>query len=151
VSEQTERNKEIVRRYQEAYNTGNLDVLDELLAPDWATNAFPVSVLDQTIDNLKVVQGMLLEAFPDLDVTTDALIAEGDHVVQVWTVRGTHKGEIAGLMPTGNAIESGGISVFEIKDGRIVRHHAINDLIDVIHQCGGDVPADWMAFVHRAH
>ncbi|MGH8992518.1 MAG: ester cyclase [Acidimicrobiia bacterium] len=151
MSDQTEDNKEIVRRYQEAYNTGELDALDELLAPDWVSNSFPVSVMDQTVENLKVIQGMLLEAVPDLRYETELLIAEGDHVVQVWTARGTHKGEMIGLVPRGNQIELGGTSVFEIRDGRIVRHHAVQDVIDFIDQCGGDVPAEWMAFVHRAH
>lgn len=41
VSETTERNKALVRRYQDAYNSNNLDILDELLAPDWKTQAFP--------------------------------------------------------------------------------------------------------------
>ncbi len=94
---------------------------------------------------------MLLEAVPDLHYTTEALIAEGDHVVQVWTAQGTHKGEMAGLVPRGNHLELGGISVFEIRDGRIVHHHAVQDVIDFVHQCGGEVPAEWMAFVHRAH
>jgi steroid delta-isomerase-like uncharacterized protein len=149
MSERTEGNKEIVRRYQEAYNTGNLDVLEELLAPDWTTNAFPTAVLDQTIENAKLVHQMLLEAFPDLRITTDELIAEGDHVVQVWSLRATHKGEIIGLPPTGNRVETGGISVFQIKDGKIVRHHALNDMLDLISQMGGDPPPEWMTFAHK--
>lgn len=92
---------------------------------------------------------MLLEAFPDLHYTTEALIAEGDSVVQLWTARATHKGEALGLAPTGNPVEFGGISIFELADGKIVRHIAFNDVIDVVHQCGGEVPADWLAFVHR--
>jgi len=149
MSEQTDRDKEIVRRYQEAYNSGNLDVLDELLAPDWVSNSFPTSVLEQTVENAKALQRMGVEAFPDLHYTTEALIAEGDMVAQVWTARGTHKGEFVGLPATGDRFELGGISVFTIVDGRITRHHAFNDVIDLVQQCGADVPPEWMAFVHR--
>jgi steroid delta-isomerase-like uncharacterized protein len=149
MSEQTERNKGIVRRYQEAYNTGELDVLDELLAPDWKSNSFPTAFLEQTIDNAKAVQGMALEAFPDFLYTTHELIAEGDVVVQSWSARGTHKGEIVGLTPTGNPVEIGGASIFEIKDGKIVRHTAFNDVIPLLHQCGAELPPEWLAFSHH--
>jgi steroid delta-isomerase-like uncharacterized protein len=150
MSETTERNKEIVRRYQDAYNSNNLDVLDELLAPDWKTQAFPVDLMEQTVENVKAVHRSLLEAFPDLHIRTHELIAEGDVVVQSYTVRGTHRGEMAGLPATGNSLAVGGVSIFEIRDGRIVRHEAFSDFIDVLVQLGADIPPDWAAFAHRA-
>ena len=150
MSESTARNKAIVRRYQDAYNSNDLDVLDELLAPDWKTQAFPTSLMEQTVENAKTVHRGLLEAFPDLHIETHELIAEGDVVVQSYTVRGTHKGEMAGLPPTGNSIAVGGVSIFEVRDGRIVRHEAFSDLIDVLVQLGADIPPDWAAFIHRA-
>jgi steroid delta-isomerase-like uncharacterized protein len=150
MSETTERNKEIVRRYQDAYNSNNLDVLDELLAPDWKTQAFPVALMEQSIENVKAVHRSLLEAFPDLHITTHELIAEGDVVVQSYTVRGTQQGEMAGLPPTGNRMAVGGVSIFEIRGGRIVRHEAFSDFIDVLAQLGADIPPEWAAFAHRA-
>lgn len=150
MSEHLERNKEIVRRYQDAYNACDLDVLDELLTPDWKTNAFPKAVMDQTIENAKAVHVMLTEALHDLHVTTHELIAEGDVVVQSWTARGIHKGDLVGLAPTGNAVVAGGVSIFEIRDGRIVRHEAFNDVIPVLDQCGAELPPEWVAFGHAA-
>ena len=150
MSETTERNKELVRRYQDAYNSNDLDVLDELLAPDWKTQAFPTALMEQSIDSVKAVHRSLLEVFPDLHYVTHELIAEGDVVVQSFTVRGTHKGEMAGLAPTGNSIAVGGVSIFEIRDGRIIRHEAFSDLVDLLVQLGFDIPADWAAFIHRA-
>ena len=150
MSEQMERNKAIVRRYQEAYNSGNLDVLDELLDPNWMTNAFPSAVLEQTIENAKVVQRLLVEAFPDLHVTTEQLIAEDDYVVQLWTWRGTHKGDVVGLPASGNQVVTGGMSLFKIEDGKIVRHIAFNDMMDLLSQIGADIPAEWLAFGHGA-
>lgn len=150
MSETTARNKQIVRRYQDAYNSNNLDVLDELLAPDWKTQAFPTDLMEQTIENAKAVHRSLLEAFPDLHVRTHELIAEGDVVVQSYTVHGTHHGEMAGLAATGRSIAVGGVSIFEIRDGRIVRHEAFSDFIDVLVQLGAEIPAEWAAFAHRA-
>lgn len=150
MSETTERNKEIVRRYQDAYNSGNLDLLDELLAPDWKTQAFPCDLMEQTIENVRAIHGMVLVSFPDLQVTTHELIAEGDVVVQLWTARATHKGDFIGLASTGNPVVFGGMSLFEIRDGRIVRHVAYNDVLDILLQCGADLPPEWAPLVHRA-
>ena len=151
MSETTARNKEIVRRYTDAYNSGDLGVLDELLAPEWKTQAFPGELMEQTIENVKAIhQGMVLAAFPDLHTTTHELIAECDVVVQLWTVRATHKGDFVGLAPTGKPVVVGGMSLFEIRDGRIVRHVAFADMVDVLLQCGADLPPEWSALVHRA-
>jgi steroid delta-isomerase-like uncharacterized protein len=92
----------------------------------------------------------LLESFPDLHITTHELIAEGDMVVQSYTVRGTHRGDMAGLPATGNSMAVGGVSIFEIRDGSIVRHEAFSDFIDVLVQLGADISPEWAAFAHRA-
>lgn len=148
MSEQTERNKAIVRRYQDAYNSGDLDALDDLLAPDWVSNNWP-PILEQSIDNAKVIHQMLMEVFPDLHVATEALIAEDDLVVQRFTVRGTHNGEIVGLAPTGNHVSQGGVSIFRIAGGKIVEHLAFQDSLDFVHQCGADLPEEWLVFIHH--
>jgi steroid delta-isomerase-like uncharacterized protein len=149
MSGRAERTKEVVRRYQDAYNNNDIDTVAELLDPEWKSNSFPSEVLPQTVENLKVLQEMVLGAFPDIHYTTHELIAEGDVVVQSWTVRGTHKGEFVGLAPTGDEMELGGISIFEIQDGKIVRHTAFNDVIPLLHQCGAELPPEWVAFSHH--
>ncbi len=149
MSEQAERNKEIVGRYQDAYNNDDMDTVAGLLDPEWKSNSFPSEVLPQSVESLKVLQEMVLGAFPDLHYTTHELIAEGDVVVQHWTARGTHKGELIGLAPTGNQMELGGVSIFEIQNGKIVRHTAFNDVIPFLHQCGAELPPEWLAFSHH--
>ncbi len=150
MSEPADRNKEIVRRYQDAYNDNDMDTVFGLLDPEWKSNSFPSEMLPQSVDNLKILQEMVLGAFPDLHYTTHELIAEGDVVVQHWTARGTHKGEMVGLAPTGNSLELGGVSIFEVRDGRIVRHTAFNDVIPFLHTCGAELPPEWLAFSHHA-
>jgi steroid delta-isomerase-like uncharacterized protein len=144
----SEANKDLIRRYQEAYNSGHLDVLDEILAPDWATNAWPEG-MPQSVESAKQFNAMATSIFPDLHVTTDDLIAEGDKVVHQWTARGTHKGELLGLAPTGRQVKAAGVSVFRIADGRIVEHVAFADDLGFLQQLGADVPAEWLAFGHR--
>jgi len=145
----SEANKEIVRRYQEAYNTNNLDVLDEVLAPDWKTNGWPEGI-PQSIEMAKEFHQMALQAFPDLKFVTLDLIAEGDWVVQRQMARGTFKGEMAGLAPTGQLVEAGGISMFRIADGRIVEHWAYADDAGLWQQLGAEIPACLLAMPHRS-
>jgi predicted ester cyclase len=146
----SEANKDLIRRYQEAYNSGDLDALDEILAPDWFSNSWPRELMEQSVENAKALHGVRLEAIPDLMATTECLIAEGDWVVQRLTERGTHKGDVLGLPPTGNSVESGAVSLFRIADGRIVEHWAFQDTLPFFEQCGAQFPPEWSAFAHRA-
>lgn len=145
----SEANKEIVRRYQEAYNTNNLDLLDELLAPDWTTNGWPEGV-PQSIEAAKDFYQAVLQSFPDLQFMTLNLIAEGDWVVQRTLARGTFKGELAGLPPNGQVCEAGGISMFRIADGKIVEHWAYADDTGFWDQAGVEMPEILRAMRHRS-
>lgn len=144
----SETNKDLIRRYQEAYNSGDLHVLDEVLADEWVTNAWPEG-MPQSVESAKESYKMALSVFPDLHVTTEDLIAEGDKVVQRWTVRGTHKGELLRFAPTGRQVKAAGISIFRIADGRIVEHWAFADDLGFLEQLGAEVPTEWLAFGHR--
>ena len=106
--------------------------------------------MEQTVENAKVLHRLRLEGVPDLQATTEALIAEGDWVVQRLTERGTHKGDILGLSPTGNPIEAGAVSIFRIANARIVEHWAFQDNLPFFEQCGAQFPPEWSAFAHRA-
>jgi predicted ester cyclase len=144
----SEANKDLIRRYQDAYNDRELDRLDELLHPAWTSNNWPEAV-PQSIENAKMLHGMFVESFPDLHVTTEDLFAEGDRVAQRWRVRGTHKGEIIGLPPTGREVTAGGISIFRIAGGRIVEHWAYADELGFLDQIGASLPPELLAFRHH--
>jgi predicted ester cyclase len=150
----SEANKAIIRRYREAYNSGNLDELDEILAPDWVSHSM-VEGVPRTIAGAKDVHRMTLLMFPDWHSTTRALIAEGDLVVEHFTFSGTHKGEAGGLPPTGNHFDLGGVSIFRIADGKIVEHWAYADELGFLEALGlpeylgVEMPPAWsMAYHH---
>jgi predicted ester cyclase len=145
----SEANKNLIRRLQDAYNSGDLDVLDEILAHDWFSNSWPHALIEQTVENAKVLHRMRLEGLPDLKVTTEDLIAEGDRVVQRLTERGTHRGDVLGLPPTGNLVESGAVSIYRIADGKVVEHWAFQDTLPFFEQCGAKFAPEWSAFAHR--
>ena len=118
-----EQNKAIVRRFRlEIANEGKLDVADEVFAPTITFNG-----QDITLDSFLQIIQMWRSAFPDVEYTTDDLIAEDDRVVERWTGKGTHKGELFGIAPTGKKVTATGIDIHRIVDGRIVELVEVTD------------------------
>jgi steroid delta-isomerase-like uncharacterized protein len=143
----SEANKEIIRRWQEAYSNGKLDEIDDLLAPDWVTNGWPEGV-PQTVEMAKEMHRGLLEMVPDVRFTTEEMIAEGDRVVQRWTVSGSHENELFGCPPTGKLVKGGGINIFRIADGKIVEHIVFVTEIAFLEELGAEVPEAWLGLKH---
>lgn len=145
----SEANKDVVRRYQDMYNRNELDDLHEVLDPNWTTNGWP-EVMPQTLESANELYQMLLGSWPDLQYLTLDLIAEGDKVVQHWKARGTFKGEIFGLQPTGAVVQADGISIFRIAGGKIVEHVAFGDDLGFWAQLGVEFPEFMSAVTHKS-
>jgi predicted SnoaL-like aldol condensation-catalyzing enzyme len=97
-----EDNKGIVRRIvDEVFSRGKVGLADTLVAPGYVYHG-PGGLEMRGPDGFKQLVNMYRSAFPDLTVTVDDLIAEGDKVTCRWTGRGTHKGDLAGIAPTGD-------------------------------------------------
>src|SRR6476620_6018768 len=96
-------NKALFKRFHDAANTGDFELLanaiDELVAPD-AVIRTPLPIDATGAELLKRVWAMLLSVYPDIHLTVDDVIAEGDKVVARNTVTGTHRGEFMGIAPT---------------------------------------------------
>ncbi len=132
-------NKALVRRYYEqVLNAGNLNVLDELLAPNYkrylTANAAPLDAAAQK----KRLAGMRA-VFPDLNITLDDLIAEGDRVTARMTIRGTQKAAFMGIPPTGKQVTVSAVEVIRIENGKLVEHWGGADNMDLAQQLGGVV------------
>ena len=130
-----EENKEIVRRYQEAYNANDLDALDGLVAKDVISHSATPG-LPPGLEGGKLAHRATLTAFPDLHYHVEDLFAEGDRVAQRFTLHCTHKGEFMGVAPTGREIKLSGISIFRLKDGVIAEHWAVQDSLALMIQLG---------------
>lgn len=140
MSEET--NKIIARRYyDEIMNGANLATIDELMAPDFlftlATHPEPY----HGPEGFKTLVTMLHRAFPDVHLTVEHLIAEGDHVVGHWTGRGTHSGEplatvLGSIPPSGRSFQIDGMSWLKIVDGRIRESLANEDTVGLLTQLG---------------
>jgi steroid delta-isomerase-like uncharacterized protein len=129
----SEENKALARRSWEAPN--NPDVIDEVYAPDMVWHD-PGLEIRGTQEAKQFVAGYK-SAFPDLAVTVEDEIAEGDKVVSRWTIRGTHQGETEDYGPaTGKQMELKGISISRIQDGKIVEEWNSYDNLGVLQQLG---------------
>lgn len=131
-----EQNKAIVRRYREIHNTNRLDQLDEIVAPDLVThNLLPG--LPPGLEGGKMAHMGGMASFPDMYVKTEDLIAEGDRVVERWTLTGTYTGApFFGAAANGRRFSVTGISVYRIANGRIVEHWGEMDFLGLLQQLG---------------
>ena len=133
--------KGIARRFlEEAFNRGNLDVVDELVAPEFVNHdaALPEPVVG--IEASKASIRGYRDALPDMRMTVELQVAEGEEVVTQWTARGTHQGDLMGLAATGKQATVTGITIDRIVDGRIVESWTNWDTLGLLQQLGA-VPA----------
>ena len=130
-------NKAIARRLlEEAFNSGNLDVVDELLAPEFVNYDAALPEPTTGIDAAKASIGGYRAAFPDLRITLEQQVAEGELVATRWTARGTHQGELFGIAPTGKQATVTGITIDRIVGGRIVESWTNWDTLGLMQQLG---------------
>jgi steroid delta-isomerase-like uncharacterized protein len=131
------------RLIEESFNDGNLDLVDELVAANALNHdpGLPAQVRDlRGPEALKRAVAMYRAAFPDLRMTVDDVIATDDKVVLRWHSDGTHRGELAGLAPTGARGSVTGISIDRWQDGKIVEAWAEWDNMGLARQLGAAPP-----------
>ncbi|MFI9154289.1 ester cyclase [Streptomyces sp. NPDC053367] len=137
----TESHKAAFLRFHDAVTGGGApDVIagavDELAAPDLVFHA-PVPTGLTGTQALKQVWTVLLRAFPDIRVTIEDVVAEGDKVVFRNTVTGTHLGEYRGLAPTGRKVEYAEIFIVRFTpDSRIAEIRGVVDVLSQLRQLG---------------
>jgi steroid delta-isomerase-like uncharacterized protein len=128
----TEHNKALVRRWiDEGFNRQSLTVVDELFAERVAVNG---QVIGR--DGLKQSMRRHLGGFPDLHVTIDDILAEGDKVGIWYTVQGTHQGEFEAIPPTGNRVSWVGFDLFSFEGGKISEARFLSDIHGLLAQLG---------------
>jgi steroid delta-isomerase-like uncharacterized protein len=132
-------NKAMFRRFQDAANTHDAELIsktiDELVEPD-ALIRTPLPIQATGAQAVQQVWAMLLRGLPDLHITIEDLIAEGDKVVSRNTVTGTHQGEYMGLPPTGKSITYNEIFIVRLADGRVAETWGVVDVLSQMRQLG---------------
>ena len=132
----SEENKDLVRR---SWATSNTDVLDDAYIPDAVWHLPDQDI--RGVENFKQYLTSYLGAFPDLNVTVEDEIAEGEKVVNRFTLRGTHQGETEEYgPPTGRQIELKGTTISRIEGGKIVEEWQAYDNLSMVQQLEPDQP-----------
>jgi steroid delta-isomerase-like uncharacterized protein len=137
-------NESVSRRIiEEGFNKGNLGIADELIAPD-AVDHDPT-----TPPHLRNLRGpelfrqavsMYRSAFPDLQITVEDTISQGDKVVLRWRSEGTHRGELMGLAPTNTKGSVTGITIDRFENGKVVETWTEWDNLGLARQIGAAPP-----------
>lgn len=132
----TEANKAAIRRYvEEAWNKGNVNIIDELMAAHYARHmAISASPLTREGQKQRILG--FRRAFPDLHLTIEDMLAEGEKVSFRLTLRGTHQGEFMRVPPTGKQIEVGAVDVARFEDGKVVEQWGQTDMLGLLQQLG---------------
>lgn len=134
----TDEPKTVVRRYlDEIVSRGRLELGSELIDRDVRFTSPYTAQPIQGRDGLLAMLAGLHTAFPDFFLREEQLVAEGDLVASRWVAGGTHTGaEFAGAPPSGRRFEIDGMSIYRVRDGRIVEGHVIDDTFRMRAQLG---------------
>jgi steroid delta-isomerase-like uncharacterized protein len=134
----SETNKAVCRRMlDQLYNQHRPDLIPEFFTPDFVYHAGrPSRELPIGIEGFRERVTMALAAFPDIQITVDDEIAEGNRVVCRWTVTGTHQGAFGDIPPTGKAATRAGVAIYRLVDGKIAENWLFADDLDFMRQLG---------------
>lgn len=129
-------NKAVVRRLiEEGMNNGNARVIEELVAPNFmAREEEEMRMLG--VDGFKELLGVYRTAFPDMKLTIEEVIAEGDKVITWATFTGTHKGPLQTLPATGRPVKVKDVDLFRVQNGKVVEIRTNFDQWGLMKQLG---------------
>ena len=133
-------NTALIRRIiAEAFNAGDLDIIDEALARDYLDHqAGPDAPGGPAA--FKAFVDAFRAAFPDVQVTVEDLVAEGDRVALRVTLRGSQQGALGEIPATGLPVEFGGYHIYRFEDGKVAEHWGLQDDLGLLLQLGVIAP-----------
>jgi steroid delta-isomerase-like uncharacterized protein len=131
----TEQNKALVRQFEHFINTQDLDSALALLSPDFVDHT-PAVGLPSGIEGVRAFFTMQFAAFPDSQIQSLDMIAEGDKVVHRMSGTGTHQGAFLGIPPTGKRVTWSFIDIWRVANGKIVEHWVEADMMGMMQQLG---------------
>jgi steroid delta-isomerase-like uncharacterized protein len=135
----SEENKSVIRDYiEQVFNARRLDLFEQSIAEEITVHA---AVATRGRENLRKSVVIILDAFPDLQITIEDLIAEGDRVVLRDTLSGTHQGELFGIPATGEHAVWSGVWIYRLVDGKIAEIWGQADVTSLMQQLGVTPPA----------
>ncbi len=131
-----EQHKAVITRLYEVFNTGNMADVDELIAPNLIEHNMMPGVTGEGVEAFKQTVQIIREAFPDLHITADQMIAEGDFVAIRFTMSGTQNGPFMGAPPSGKHFKVSGIDFIRFENGKAAEHWGYQDELSMMQQLG---------------
>ena len=133
----SENNKAVVRRLiEEVWNKGNLSLADELFTPNYAHHDPSTPDFGRGPESERKRATLYRTAFPDLQLTIEDIIAEGETVMARWSCRGTHKGDLSGIAPTGKQFTISGVTIARLTNGKLAEGYVNWDALGLMQQLG---------------
>jgi steroid delta-isomerase-like uncharacterized protein len=132
----TQDTKAIVTEFIDAlFTKGDPSAVDKYLADDFVNHDPPFGAPADR-EGMRAAGAMFRAAFPDWHSDVELLVAEDDLVVERFTARGTHRGEVMGAAPTGREVALAGINIFRVRDGKITERWGRLDDLGFLRQLG---------------
>jgi steroid delta-isomerase-like uncharacterized protein len=132
-----EAEKSVVRRFfAEAWNSKDTALVDELIAPSYVGHDVVLTHAERGPDRIKRIMAAFRAAFPDLHVTVEDVVIQGDKEVVRWTVRGTHQGAFMNIAPTGKSVVFSGTGIGRVVNGQIQEMWSNWDGLGLMRQLG---------------
>jgi steroid delta-isomerase-like uncharacterized protein len=129
--------KQLVEDFIQAlFTRGDLTAVDTYLSPDFVDHDPTLPGSEPGPEAMRAAAAYFRRVFPDWRSDIEQLIAEGDLVVERFTARGTHRGELMGVAPTGRELTLRGINIFRVHDGRIAERWGRLDQLGLLRQLG---------------
>lgn len=126
-----EENKALVHRFFTAIESGDFRVFDEIVAQDYNDHLAGQS---PGRENLKKYFTGLRTAFPDMTLPITAMVAEGDKVAVLNSVRGTHRSDFASFIAKGNKVDAQAFQLYRIENGQLAEHWEVADFMTLFQQ-----------------
>jgi len=135
-------NAEIIRKVEEAWDSQDLDALDQYFGPEFDNSASAVPGLPPGLAGAKMAHQGVMQSFPDRKVHIEEIVADGDTVAVRTRITGTNQGGFPAFnVPANDApIDIAAVSIYRFQDGRIVGHWGLNDALTLMMQMGA-IPA----------
>ena len=135
----SDENKTLMRRwFEEVWNRGRAEAIDELFAEDGVAHGLEGTAGGELRGpaDFRAFHQRFRESFPDIEVVVEDLIAEGDKVAALCTVRGRHRGDTLGFAATEQAVEFTGMTLVRVRDGQIIEAWNNFDFMSMFQQLG---------------
>ena len=129
-------NEALVREAVEAFNRDDMDAVDRLFTDDYVDHDPSRAGLPPGPEGIRLAWSMMRAAFPNLQVTIEDVISEGDRVAVRGEIRGTHQGELMGIPPTGKRVTVSLIDINRIENGKLTERWGQADMLGMMQQLG---------------